>query len=265
MHDLLKLTRDDPGSPLVGRDRAQSSRSQWAAGNRHGTALEQAKLNGFFLGQGSTVKVVSWWVHSDFEFEKHIQHHTTKIAPLVAQTTLPVPSVTSFRRLWGSQTSLPVALHAAPAKIKHGNLRNHEKKPQLLTVGFFSDFNPDVSEHVLQAKWMSKSAKFIHFPAVGMLVTKARHQGASAYPGKSILTWRAQRLVVESPIPTTILLYIIHIYIYIFIYIYIYILNLHEGEHQKALSRPRFFARRREPKSTIFCTKESTQNKACLK
>ena len=63
---------------------------------------------------------------------------------------------------------------------------------------------------------------------------------------------------------------------------------LHEGEHRKARSRPRFFARestkkhdflhegerqtawsrprtftRREPKSTIFCTKESTQNKAC--
>jgi hypothetical protein len=62
--------------------------------------------------------------------------------------------------------------------------------PQLLTVGgnfpiFLTQTN---SEHVLQAKWMSKSAKVIHFPAVGMLVTKARHQGASAYPGKSILT-----------------------------------------------------------------------------
>ena len=252
MHDLLKLTRDDPGSPLVGRDRAQSSRSQWAAGNRHGTALEQAKLNGFFLGQGSTVKVVSWWVHGDFEFEKHIQHHTTKIAPLVAQNTPPRSVGHVIRRSVVSEApKLHFQLHCMLHLQRSSNIwqpeKKHEKKPEkkherkshasAFDRGWkFSDFLTQTnSEHVLQAKWMSKSAKVIHFPAVGMLVTKARHQGASAYPGKSILTWRAQRLVVESPIPTTIYNIILYIYIHIYIYMYIHI----------------EFARRRAPKSTI--------------
>ena len=34
----------------------------------------------------------------------------------------------------------------------------------------------------------------------------------------------------------------------------------HEGEHQKARTRVRFFARGKAPKSTILCTKENTQN-----
>ena len=173
----------------------------------------------------------------------------------------PSPFRRSRRSVVSEAPKLHFQLHCM-LHLQRSNMATWETMRKSLSFWpwfFFSDFNPDVSEHVLQAKWMSKSAKFIHFPAVGMLVTKARHQGASAYPGKSILTWRAQRLVVESPIPTTILLYIIHIYIFIYIYTYWICTKestkkhyldhdfLHEGENQKA----RFFARRKALKTKL--------------
>ena len=84
--------------------------------------------------------------------------------------------------------------------------------------------------------------------------SSCRHAGhQSSASGSFRLSWQVHSDVKGTKVggwvthPNNYII-IYNSYIYIYIHIYIYILNLHEGEHQKALSRPRFFARRRAPK-----------------